>query len=79
MVLFKKLPPPPCEGCICIPICRHRTLSEILSKCTLLKKYYFCRDPLTTQKPDEEAYNKRIKLIEIFMPGWKPNNGQSYW
>lgn len=31
----------PCEECICVPICKHRTYNVLLDKCNLLRKQLF--------------------------------------
>ena len=30
----------PCENCVCIPICMHRTIAELKLRCVLLDRYF---------------------------------------
>jgi hypothetical protein len=55
----------PCFECLCIPVCRHRTLPEILSICEPVSQYYFHRNPLATVKPTEESEYKRHIMAQI--------------
>ena len=31
----------PCFNCICVPVCRHKTFSNLYHSCSLLEDYYY--------------------------------------
>ena len=30
----------PCDNCVCVPICRHRTIKELKINCKIVDRYY---------------------------------------
>jgi len=52
---------PPCEGCLCLPMCRHKRFYDMLGDCALLFKY----DTKILEAHNRDPY--KLMAIETLM------------
>ena len=54
----------PCEECICIPVCRHQTVRELIDKCVKINYYLYYHGKLKQPRQD---YDNRIIVVEYVL------------
>ncbi len=61
---------PPCLNCICLAICKHRLISELLHNCPLVIDYTefaYSAGPFTNNRYYYESENYNFdKLVEVY-------------
>ena len=56
-----KIPPPPCDECICKPICKHKRWVRIIGNCKIILGYYIdLREDFNYQMPVDH-FGKNLK------------------
>ncbi len=53
----------PCEGCICIPICRYKKYNAMLKQCSILMDLLY-KKGVAAQEFRQPQFNKHIKKAE---------------
>ena len=56
----------PCEGCVCVPVCQHRIISDMVMHCKLLYDYLYDDNGMKIRP--KKNYSIRIITIREFVP-----------
>ena len=54
----------PCIDCVCIPICRHRSFSEMLTRCSIIHEY----ENSHMERNGEEYFISLLELEKVLKP-----------
>jgi hypothetical protein len=47
---------PPCEGCLCLPMCKRKLFASLIQNCSLIENYLY--------EDSKSKFHERIYLVE---------------